>query len=108
LYYASHCLGPLPVAVGEGQLRSLRERRQELALKSFLGSEDRPLRFAALRELSMHVEDYPERLRALARQFIQAGREVKDRKMRSLVQHKLERSPRLLPDSWPEDLNTSG
>ena len=102
LYYARFC--PHSPPVGEEQWRSLGERRRELALKSFLFYEDRPLRFAALRELSMHVEDYPDRLRDLALQFIQIAPETSDRTMRSLIQHKLERSPRTFPDTWPDDV----
>jgi hypothetical protein len=78
----------LPVDV-----KRLREREQELALKAFLGSEDRCLRFASFYCLEMHLDWYPERLRALARRFIQVALESKDRDMRPLIRQKVERVP---------------
>jgi hypothetical protein len=104
LYYARFGWPAGTEKVCEETWVSLREREQEILLNTFLNAEDRLVRFAALRKLSLDLDRYPERLRPRAEEFLHAARESKDRLTQRLVRQRMETWPRTFMDTWPSGL----
>jgi hypothetical protein len=86
----------------------LKDRETELILRTYLNSNDRLVRFAALRRLPMSLSDYPAHLHPLAGQVIEVAKRSNDRFTREYVRHMLTPNPVSFPDTWPSWLEGEG